>query len=178
MRNQSRRRVPFFASTLAAGLLILLQSCLPGLRSGGGGAADLDRSREGKAVLAAVRGAYALEERLWGQRERIHTREDLAAWFRQGFCTEEARRFADFLWQEGQVPAEPTSPPLRVGEPVLLPADEMSVESLAGDSAVVRLRYEARTGGPTAWPAQTIRLVMQKETDGWKICGFRPETPG
>ena len=175
MRNQSRRRAFF---PLAAGLLLLLQACLPGPRSGSGAPDGPGGSREERAVLAAVRAAFALEERLWDQRGRMHSREDVAAWLRQGFCEEEARRLADFLWLEGQEQADPSAPPLRVGEPILLPPDEMSVESLEGEErAVVRLRYEARTGGPTEWPAQNLRLVMLKEADGWKICGFRPEDP-
>ncbi len=179
MRNQS---LPL-ASALTAVLLAAILSCAPGPGGSsrqGSPAAERSmaaESRERKAVLEAVRKAYGLETQLWHRRGDIRTKEDLVAWFRAGFCEGEARRLADYLWQEGQDPARPPGPPLRVGEPVLLPADAMSVESLEAGRAVARLEYEAHSSGPTAWPAQTIRLVLSKEPDGWKICGFRPEEP-
>ncbi len=121
-------------------------------------------------MLEAIRLAFGLEERLWGQRERIRTKEDLVTYFRQGFCEEEARRMADYLWLEGQAPAD--GPPLRVGEPIFLPPDRATVEELKADRATVRLEYKANTRGTTAWPAQAIRLTLQKDGEGWKVCGF------
>lgn len=128
-------------------------------------------------ILTAVREAYLLEEKLWAARDRIRTRDDLVGFFRQGFCEAEARRLAEYLWMGELEGTQPQGPPLRVGEPVLILPDELIVEAADDQRATVLLRYEARTEGPTVWPAQTVRLVVERVEGAWKICGFNAEEP-
>jgi hypothetical protein len=124
-----------------------------------------------------VREAYLLEEKLWAARDRIRTRDDLVEFFRQGFCEAEARQLAEYLWMEELEGTQPQGPPLRVGEPVLILPDELVVEAADDQSAAVLLRYEARTEGPTVWPAQTVRLMVKRVAGAWKVCGFNAEEP-
>jgi hypothetical protein len=49
-------------------------------------------------IVAAVKQAYSLEERLFAERDRYSSWEDVYHHYRQGFGEEIARRLADYSW--------------------------------------------------------------------------------
>ena len=133
-------------------------------------------SKEEREVLESLRAAYSLEGRLWDQRMRMRTREDLESFFREGFCEEPARLLAEHFWLGPEAPGEEEGPQLRVGEPMLTLPEEPVVEEVGPEHARVRLDYPPVDTGPLTSPAQSVTVILRREDGIWKVCAI--EGPG
>jgi hypothetical protein len=126
-------------------------------------------TEEEKEVIAAVYFAYSLEEELWEREEDIDEKEDVVVLFRQGFSDELAGRFADYVWIEERGKGGTHYRALRPGEPVLVMPDDIVVEQIEEDKAILLLKYKENPEGPLTWEAHTDIVTMRREDGMWKI---------
>ena len=124
-------------------------------------------------IIAAVRFAYSLEEKLWEQEDKIDEKEDVVTLFRKGFSEELARDYADYVWIEERGKNGTRYRMLRAGDPVLILPEVMKVVNAEGDKAIVHLQYKESTEGPVTWEAHTDIVTLRREQDGWKIYNIK-----
>ncbi len=120
-------------------------------------------------IIAAVRFAYSLEEKLWEQEDKIDEKEDVVTLFRKGFSEELARDYADYVWIDERGKNGTRYRMLRAGDPVLFLPETIKVVNAEGDRATVHLKYRESTEGPVTWEAHTDIVTLRREHDGWKI---------
>jgi hypothetical protein len=148
-------------------LTVLLFSCSKGKDTSKEAAAPAGETEED--VVAAVRFAYGLEEKLWEREGKIDEKEDVVTFFRKGFSEKLARDYADYIWMDERGKKGTRYRMLRASEPVLIPPETITVVSVEKDRATVLLEYEASTEGPLTWEAHTDTVTLRLEPDGWKI---------
>jgi len=120
-------------------------------------------------VIAAVRLAYSLEEKLWEQENKIDEKEDVVTFFRKGFSEELARDYADYIWIDERGKNGTRYRMLRAGDPVLILPEIITVVRVEEDRATVLLKYDESTEGPVTWEAHTDTVTLRREQDRWKI---------
>ena len=122
-----------------------------------------------KDLIEAVVYAYGLEEELWENESRIKSKEDVYKLFRKGFGQKAAEELSDYYWIEGKDQYGETDAMLNAGEPVFVQPDSVEVLSRQEDRAEVLLKYSKSEEGPITYRAYSLKIVLKKETDGWKL---------
>lgn len=122
-----------------------------------------------KEIISAIKFAYGLEEELWEQQDKIHTREDVFKIFRQGFSEELSNEITNYLWMLESTDTGESFGMLRAGDPILILPDSIEVKSKSSDTAIALLKYEENTEGPLTWEAYTSKLTLKNESGTWKI---------
>jgi hypothetical protein len=128
-----------------------------------------------KEIISAIEFAYGLEEELWRQQDKIHTREDVFKIFRQGFSEELANEITNYLWMLESADTGESFGMLRAGDPILILPDSIEVKSKSSNTAIALLKYEENTEGPLTWEAYSANLTLKNESGTWKIYRIESE---
>jgi len=152
---------------VAAALILLL---LVVLTSGKSGKMEELRSiGDNRDLVEAVVYAYSLEEELWKNESRIKSKEDVFKIFRKGFGEKVARELSDYYWMEGEDQYGGRTSMLNAGDPVFIQPGSIEVLSRKGGKAEVLLKFSKSEEGPITYRAHSVRVVLKRETDVWKL---------
>jgi hypothetical protein len=129
----------------------------------------LDTSGANSDIIEAVVYGYGLEEELWNNESRMKKRDDVYALFRKGFGEKVSQELAEYYWMEGEDEDGERFAMLRSGDPVFILPDSIEVVDRGEERAVVILNYSKSEEGPITYRAYSIKIVLRKEGETWKI---------
>jgi hypothetical protein len=147
-------------------LLAVLVIFTAGKRKRGEAPVEAGTDRE---IEEAVLYAYGIEAELWENERGIRSKEDVFTLFRKGFGEKVARDLSEYYWMEGEDEDGEKFSVLRSGDPIFIPPDSIEVLKKKDDRVEVLLRYSKSDEGPVTYRAYSVRVVLRREGNVWKI---------